>query len=94
MGDQHTAYLRSIMLRIMNASKLITFWRWSLSLPVLTMGSKHVLVQINYCAIEWTTYSLFVLNKGWKLNSVQVMIFVYVCSTCSVVALKRDLKVQ
>jgi hypothetical protein len=31
---------------------------------------------------------LFVLNRGWKLDPLQMMIFVYVCSTCSVVELK------
>jgi hypothetical protein len=37
---------------------------------------------------DWTIYRLFVLNRDWKLDSLQMMIFVYVCSTWSIVELK------
>jgi hypothetical protein len=37
---------------------------------------------------DWSIYRLFVLNMAWKHDSLQIMIFVYVCSTCSVVELK------
>jgi hypothetical protein len=37
---------------------------------------------------EWLNYVLFVLNKGWKRVSLQIMIFVYVCSPWVVVELK------
>jgi hypothetical protein len=45
-------------------------------------------VQIKYFMFEWLNYSLFVLNKGWKRVSLQIMIFVYVCSPWVVVELK------
>jgi DNA-directed RNA polymerase subunit RPC12/RpoP len=45
-------------------------------------------VQLNYFMFDWSLYILFVLNRGWKRDSLQMMIFVYVCSTCSVVELK------
>jgi hypothetical protein len=45
-------------------------------------------VQIKYFMFDWSTYSLFVLNRGWKHDSLQIMIFVYVCTTWSVVELK------
>jgi hypothetical protein len=38
-------------------------------------------VQINYCTFDWSTYRLFVLNRGWKRDSLQIMIFVFLCST-------------
>jgi DNA-directed RNA polymerase subunit RPC12/RpoP len=45
-------------------------------------------VQIKYCMLDWSIYRQFVLNMGWKRDSLQMMIFVYVCSTCSVVEIK------
>jgi DNA-directed RNA polymerase subunit RPC12/RpoP len=47
-------------------------------------------VQIRYVMCNWSIYRLFVLNTGWKRDSLQMMIFVYVCSTCSVVELKTS----
>jgi hypothetical protein len=44
--------------------------------------------QINYFMFDWSIYRLFVLNRGWKHDSLQMMIFVYVCSTWSIVELK------
>jgi hypothetical protein len=37
---------------------------------------------------DWSIYRLFVLNRGWKPDSLQMIIFVYVCSTCGIVELK------
>jgi hypothetical protein len=34
---------------------------------------------------DWSIYILFVLNRGWKSDSLQIMIFVNVCSTSSLV---------
>jgi hypothetical protein len=45
-------------------------------------------VQIKFFMFDWSIYILFVLNSGWKRDSLQMMIFVCVCSTCSVVELK------
>jgi hypothetical protein len=45
-------------------------------------------VQINYFMFDWSVYRLLALNRGWKRTSHQMMIFVYVCSTCSVVEQK------
>jgi hypothetical protein len=44
--------------------------------------------QIKYVMVDWTIYRIFVLNRGWKLNFFQIMIFVYVWSTWSTVELK------
>jgi hypothetical protein len=45
-------------------------------------------IRINYFMFDWLIYTLFVLNRGWKQDSLQIMIFVYVCSTWSTVELK------
>jgi hypothetical protein len=37
---------------------------------------------------DWSIYRLFVLNRSWKPDSLQMMIFVNVCSTWSMVQLK------
>jgi hypothetical protein len=37
---------------------------------------------------DWSNNVLFVLNRGWKLYSLQMMIFVNFSSTISVVELK------
>jgi hypothetical protein len=44
-------------------------------------------IQIEYLMLDWSLYTLFVLNRGWKRTSLQIMIFVYVCSTWSIVEL-------
>jgi hypothetical protein len=46
-------------------------------------------VQINnYFMFDWSIYRLTVLNRCRKLDSLQTMIFVYVCSTWSIVEIK------
>jgi hypothetical protein len=37
---------------------------------------------------DWSIYSLFVLNKAWKRDSLQIMTFLYVCWTWGIVELK------
>jgi hypothetical protein len=37
---------------------------------------------------DWSIYKQFLLNTSWKPDFLQIMIFVYVCSTCSVFELK------
>jgi hypothetical protein len=43
--------------------------------------------QIRFFIYAWSIYRQFVLNRGWKPDSFQIMILGYVCSTCSVVEL-------
>jgi hypothetical protein len=45
-------------------------------------------VQINYFMFDWSIYRLFVVNRDWKRDSHQIMIFVIVCSTWSIFELK------
>jgi hypothetical protein len=44
-------------------------------------------VQIKYFMFDWSIYTRFVLNRGWKRDSLW-MIFVNICSTWSIVELK------
>jgi hypothetical protein len=46
------------------------------------------IVQIKYFVLDWSIYRLFVLNKAWKRVSLEMTIFLYVCSTCCVVEIK------
>jgi hypothetical protein len=41
-------------------------------------------VQINYFMIESSIYELLVLNRGWKRDSLQIILFLNVCSTWSI----------
>jgi hypothetical protein len=43
------------------------------------------IVQMKYFMFDWSIYSPFVLNTGMKLHSLQMMIFLHVCSTLSAV---------
>jgi hypothetical protein len=45
-------------------------------------------VQINYFMFVWSIYRLFVLNRAWKRVSLQIMVFVYICSPWGTVELK------
>jgi hypothetical protein len=45
-------------------------------------------VQIENFLFDCSFYTLFILNRGWKRNSLQIMIFVYVYITWCVVELK------
>jgi hypothetical protein len=38
---------------------------------------------------DWSIFTLFVLKRSWKRDSLQMMLFVYVCSTWVVFKLKR-----
>jgi hypothetical protein len=49
-------------------------------------------VQIKYFRFVWSIYTIFVLNREWKRDSLQIMVFVYVCSTWSIVELKTRLE--
>jgi hypothetical protein len=45
-------------------------------------------VQIKYFMFDWSIYRLFVLNTGWKSDSLEIMIFVNICSTWCIFQLK------
>jgi hypothetical protein len=45
-------------------------------------------VQIKYFMFDWSIYRLLVLKTGWKRDSLQIMIFVNICSIWSIVELK------
>jgi hypothetical protein len=47
-------------------------------------------VRINYFMLDWSMYTLFVLNRDWKRESLQIMVFEYVCLTWSIVELKTS----
>jgi hypothetical protein len=47
--------------------------------------------QVKCFMFALTIYRLFVLNRGWELHSLQIIIFVYICSTWSIVELKTRL---
>jgi hypothetical protein len=55
------------------------------ALPVLTLSTK---CPNRVFFIDWSIYRLFLLNRFWKLEPLQMMIIVHVSSTCSVVELK------
>jgi hypothetical protein len=45
-------------------------------------------IQIKYFMFDFSIYSLFEINRGWKRDSLQILIFVYVCSAWGIVELK------
>jgi hypothetical protein len=45
-------------------------------------------VQIKYFMFVWSIYRLLVIDRGWKRDSLQINIFVYVCSTWDIVELR------
>jgi hypothetical protein len=47
-------------------------------------------IQIKFFMFLWTIYRLFMLNMGFKSESLQIMILVSVWSTCSVVEIKTQ----
>jgi hypothetical protein len=60
--------------RLFNLSYLITLMAY--------MGSQRTPnVQTKYFMFDWSIYRIFVLNKGLKRDSLQVMNFVNVCLT-------------
>jgi hypothetical protein len=59
-----------------------------ITLMVYLCSQWTIKVQIKYFMFDWSIYELFVLNRGWKRDYFQIMKFVYVCSTWSIVELK------
>jgi hypothetical protein len=44
--------------------------------------------QIKYFMFDWSIYRLFVLNRAWKRDTLQIMTFAYLCSTWTLVERK------
>jgi hypothetical protein len=63
---------------LFNLSYLITHLR----------SQRSPYVQIKYFMFDWSICWLFVLNRVWKRDSLQIMIFAYSCSTWGIVELK------
>jgi hypothetical protein len=49
-------------------------------------------LQIKYFMFDWSIYRLFVLNRGWKHDTLQILLFVYISSTWSLGKVKRVLR--
>jgi hypothetical protein len=45
-------------------------------------------VQIKYFTFNWSICRLFVLNMAWKRDSLQIILFVYICSILGISELK------
>jgi hypothetical protein len=48
--------------------------------------------QIKYFMFDWSIYRLFGLNRNWKSDYLQIIIFVYVCSTWGIVEVKTRIE--
>jgi hypothetical protein len=68
-------------LSLFHLSYLITFMAYMCS-------QRTPNFQIYYSVFGWSIYIIFVLNTGWKRDSLQMIIFVNVCSTWSMVEIK------
>jgi hypothetical protein len=51
-------------------------------------------VQIEYFIFDWSIDKTFVLNKAWNNDYLEMMIFVIICSTWSMVEYKRVLRTE
>jgi hypothetical protein len=71
--------------RFLHLSYLIT-------LMVYLRSQRTPNVQIKYFMFDWSIFTPFVLNRGWKRDPLQIMIFVYACSTWSILELKTRFK--
>jgi hypothetical protein len=58
-------------------------------LPVLAKAPN---IKIKYFMFDWSIYTLLVLNTGWKRESLQMKIFVNVCSTWNIFEIKTRLE--
>jgi hypothetical protein len=66
--------------------KFVSYFLYNYGLPVFTMDTKRP-NQV-FIMFDLSIYRLFVLNGGWKLTYLQIMLFVHACSTWSIVELK------
>jgi hypothetical protein len=68
--------------RLFHLSYLITLMAYLCSQWTLN-------IQIKYFMFDWSIYRLFVLNNGWKCDSLKIKRLVYHCSTCCIVELHK-----
>jgi hypothetical protein len=76
----------------LRSKKLRKWWMFLLPFYLITLMAYLCSqwtpnVQIKYFISDWSIYRKFVLNRAWKRDSLQIMIFVYVFSTWGIVAL-------
>jgi hypothetical protein len=61
---------------------------YSITLMIYLGSQQTPNIQIKYFMCYWSIFTLFVLNRGWKRDFLQIIIFVYVCSTWVIFELK------
>jgi hypothetical protein len=74
-----------------NGVSLFNF-TYLITLKAYLCSQREPNVQIKHFVFECSICRLFVLNMSWKLETLQIMIFVYICSTWGIVELNRVLK--
>jgi hypothetical protein len=73
--------------KVVNGVSLFHLY-YLITLMVCLCSQRTPNVQIKHFMFDWSIYRLFVLNWSWKRDSLQIMIFVFVCSTWTFVELK------
>jgi hypothetical protein len=81
--EQKTGCEPWITRKVVNSVNLFHF-SYLISLPAYLSSQWAPNVQIKYFMFDWSVYRLLMINRGWKRDSHQMMIFVYVCSACRV----------
>jgi hypothetical protein len=87
-GSTKTRFETWITRNVVNGVSFLTL-SYLIILMVYLCSQRTPNVQIKFLMFYWSIYRLFVLNSVWKRYSVQMMIFVNVCSTWSLVELKK-----
>jgi hypothetical protein len=59
-----------------------------ITLMVYQCSQRTPNVQMKYFMFDWSIYELFVIDRGRKRDFLQIMIYVYVCSTWDIVELR------
>jgi hypothetical protein len=70
------------------SGKSLVHFSYLMSLMVYLRSQRTPNVQMKYSMFDRSIYRLLVLNRGCKRDSLQIMIFVYVCSTWGIIELK------
>jgi hypothetical protein len=70
-----------------NGVSLVNLW-YLITLMNYLRSYRTPNFQIKYFTFDWSIYRLFVLHTCWKLDFLQMMIFVNICSTWSMVQIK------
>jgi hypothetical protein len=66
---------------------LLHLW-YLLTLMAYLCSKRTPNVQVKYFVFDWSIYNLFVLNRTWKRDSHQIMLFGYEVSTWCIIELK------